>query len=65
MNLSDTSEKELGQLIVRHLAGISEDTTEVANTVQQSQVVYALGGYVTGRASEEDRYERGVFPCSR
>ena len=55
MKPTDTSEKELERLIVRHLAGISEHPPVPANTVQQPQAVYAPGGYVLGRASDYNR----------
>lgn len=55
MKPTDTSEKALEQLIVRHLAGISEHPPVPANTVQQPQAVYAPGGYVLGRASDYNR----------
>jgi len=55
MKPTDTSELGLERLIVRHLADISEHPSVPANTVQQPQAVYALGGYVLGRASDYNR----------
>jgi type I restriction enzyme R subunit len=55
MKPTDTSEKGLEQLIVRHLAGISEYPPVPANTVQEPVSVYAPGGYVLGRASDYNR----------
>lgn len=53
--VTDTSEKELERLIVRHLAGISEHSAVLANTVQEPVLVYAPGGYALGRASDYNR----------
>ena len=55
MTPTDTSEKELERLIVRHLAGISEHPPVAANTSQGPEKVYAPGGYVLGRASDYNR----------
>lgn len=55
MKPTDTSEKELERLIVRHLAGISEDPPVSTHTVQNAAAVYAPGGYVLGRASDYNR----------
>ena len=55
MKPTDTSEKELERLIVRHLAGISEHPSVVANSAQVPDVVYAPGGHVLGRASDYNR----------
>ena len=55
MKPTDTSEKELERLIVRHLAGISEHPSVVANCAHEPDVVYAPGGYVLGRASDYNR----------
>jgi len=55
MKPTDTSELGLEQLIVRHLAGISEHPPTPANAVEIPAVVYAPGGYVLGRASDYNR----------
>jgi type I restriction enzyme R subunit len=55
MKPTDTSEKELERLIVRYLAGISEHPEVPANMVQSPAAVYALGGYVLGRAADYHR----------
>jgi len=55
MKPSDTSEKALERLIVRHLAGISEYPPVPADTVQSPAGVYAPGGYVLGRAEDFNR----------
>ncbi len=55
MKSTDTSEKALEQLIVRHLAGISEHPPVTANTVSEAPAVYAPGGYVLGQASDYNR----------
>ena len=55
MKPTDTSEKGLETLIVRHLAGISEHTSATVNTAADRQAVYAPGGYVLGRASDYNR----------
>ncbi|WP_417067952.1 type I restriction endonuclease subunit R [Niveibacterium terrae] len=55
MATTDTSEKALEQLIVRHLAGISEHPPESANAVFEPETVYAPGGYVLGRAADYNR----------
>jgi type I restriction enzyme R subunit len=55
MTPTDTSEKELERLIVRYLAGISEHPAVPVNTVQSPAAVYALGGYVLGRAADYHR----------
>jgi type I restriction enzyme R subunit len=54
MKPTNTSEKELERLIVRHLAGISEHPV-TANAVREPETVYAPGGYVLGRASDYNR----------
>lgn len=53
--ITDTSEKGLEQLIVRHLAGISEHP--IADSTQQADApaAYRAGGYVLGRASDYNR----------
>ncbi len=55
MKPTDTSEKELERLIVRHLAGISEHPPMPVNAVAQAPAVYAPGGYVLGRAADYNR----------
>ncbi|HNG82554.1 MAG TPA: type I restriction endonuclease, partial [Burkholderiaceae bacterium] len=55
MKPTDTSEKELERLIVRHLAGISEHPPMPVNAVAQTPAVYAPGGYVLGRACDYNR----------
>lgn len=55
MKPTDTSERALEQLIVRHLAGISEHPVIAGNTLQQTPPVYAPGGYVLGRATDYNR----------
>ncbi|RUL75350.1 type I restriction endonuclease subunit R [Dyella choica] len=55
MKPSDTSEKELERLIVRHLAGISEDPPVPVKAVRSPAAVYAPGGYTLGRASDFNR----------
>ena len=55
MKPTDTSEKELERLIVRHLAGISEYPPAIANTVQEPEALYGSAGYVLGRASDYNR----------
>src|SRR5690606_676658 len=55
MKPTDTSEKELERLIVRHLAGISEHPPMNSNVVGEAAMVYAPGGYVLGRASDYNR----------
>lgn len=55
MKPTDTSEKALERLIVRHLAGINEHPPVPPNTVQRSGAVYAPGGYVLGRAADFNR----------
>lgn len=55
MKPTDTSEKALEQLIVRHLAGISEHASVPPNAVQSPGAIYALGGYVLGRATDFNR----------
>lgn len=55
MKPTDTSEKELERLIVRHLTGISEHASIPPNTVQSPGAVYAPGGYVLGRATDFNR----------
>lgn len=54
MKPSDTSEKALEQLIVRHLAGNSEPSPVSTDTLGPV-AVYASGGYVLGRASDFNR----------
>lgn len=52
MKTTDTSEKELERLIVRHLAGISEHPPRAPNVLSEPQAVYGPGGFVLGRASD-------------
>jgi type I restriction enzyme R subunit len=52
---TDTSEKALEQLIVRHLAGISEHPSVATNAVQEPVPSFAPGGYVLGRATDYNR----------
>ncbi|TAM90829.1 MAG: type I restriction endonuclease subunit R [Candidimonas sp.] len=52
---TDTSEKGLEQLIVRHLAGISEHPPTTANAIKRPTATYSMGGYVLGRASDYNR----------
>ncbi|SAL70950.1 type I restriction-modification system endonuclease [Caballeronia cordobensis] len=54
MKPSDTSERELERLIVRHLAGISEHSPAPTDTLGPA-AVYESGGYVLGRASDFNR----------
>ncbi len=55
MKPTDTSEKELERLIVRHLAGISEHPLVMPNAVREPEAVYAPGGYVLGQAGDYNR----------
>ena len=55
MATTDTSEKGLEALIVRHLAGISEHPVFLPAAVEEPVAVYAPGGYVLGRASDYNR----------
>lgn len=55
METTDTSEKGLEALIVRHLAGISEYPPDAAIEAQDAASVYAPGGYVLGRAADYNR----------
>ncbi|GHU06002.1 hypothetical protein FACS1894158_10910 [Betaproteobacteria bacterium] len=55
MNPTDTSEKALELLIVRHLAGISEYPDARPNEARGPAAVYAPGGYVLGRACDYNR----------
>lgn len=55
MKPTDTSEKELERLIVRYLAGISEHPPVMPNAVREPEAIYALGGYVLGRAGDYNR----------
>ena len=52
---TDTSEKALERLIVRHLAGISEHSAVATNAAQEPGPVYAPGGYLLGRATDYNR----------
>ncbi len=52
---TDTSEKGLEALIVRHLAGISEHPPVPANTAHRPPTTYSPGGYVLGLASDYNR----------
>ena len=52
---TDTSESGLEQLIVRHLAGMSEHPPAATNAVHEPTALYAPGGYVLGRASDYNR----------
>jgi type I restriction enzyme R subunit len=54
MQTTDTSEKGLESLIVRHLAGISEHPV-AADTVKDAGDAYGPGGYILGRASDYNR----------
>lgn len=55
MIATDTSEKGLEALIVRHLAGISEHPPVSSCSAQEPTGIYAPGGYVLGRASDYNR----------
>ncbi len=55
MSVTDTTEKGLEELIVRHLAGMSEHPAATPYSAQQPVSVYAPGGYVLGRASDYNR----------
>ncbi len=55
MKPTDTSEKALEQLIVRHLAGISEHPPATPNTALEPVSIYAPGAYVLGRATDYNR----------
>lgn len=55
MSVTDTSEKGLEALIVRHLAGISEHPPVSSGSAQEPTGIYAPGGYVLGRASDYNR----------
>lgn len=55
MKPTDTSEKGLEQLIVRHLAGISEQPQAQGWAAGEAGAMYAPGGYVLGRASDYHR----------
>ncbi|TKS55044.1 type I restriction endonuclease subunit R [Luteimonas yindakuii] len=55
MKPTDTSEKELERLIVRHLAGISEHPPVPEDAAGEDRAIYAPGGYVLGRASDYNR----------
>jgi len=54
MKPTDIREKALEELIVRHLAGISEHPPG-GQTAGEAPAVYAPGGYVLGRASDYNR----------
>ena len=55
MSVTDTSEKGLEALIVRHLAGISEHPPVSSGSAQEPTGIYAPGGYVLGWASDYNR----------
>lgn len=52
---TDTSEKGLEQLIVRHLAGISEHPTAPTGAIADRPRPDAAGGYVLGQAQDFNR----------
>lgn len=53
--VTDTSEKGLEVLIVRHLAGISEHPAVPAGEIKEARGAFGPGGYVLGRASDYNR----------
>ncbi|MGH8354975.1 MAG: type I restriction endonuclease, partial [Pseudomonas sp.] len=55
MATTDTSEKELEALIVRHLTGQPAPTDVPANTIQSPVGRYAVGGYVQGQPADYNR----------
>ncbi|WP_133000236.1 type I restriction endonuclease subunit R [Luteimonas arsenica] len=55
MKPTDTSEKELERLIVRHLAGITEHPAVPEDAAGEDRAIYAAGGYVLGRTSDYNR----------
>lgn len=55
MKTTDTSEKGLESLIVRHLTGLSEPAQESGQTAGEPVPVYALGGYALGNAADYNR----------
>ena len=55
MTPTDTSEKALEALIVRHLTGVSESPQAADQTAGEALAAYAPGGYVLGRAADYNR----------
>lgn len=55
MTPTDTSEKALEALIVRHLTGVSESPQAAGQTAGEALAAYAPGGYVLGRAADYNR----------
>ena len=55
MTPTDTSEKALEALIVRHLTGVSESPQAAGQTAGEPLAAYAPGGYVLGRAADYNR----------
>ncbi len=55
MTTTDTSEKGLESLIVRHLTGQPESLDINVNTAHAGRVQYAIGGYVQGQPKDYNR----------
>mgnify|MGYP000488121495 CR=1 FL=1 len=74
MKPTDTSERELENLIVRHLTGIGEHSPAGARAASDARGGYAGGRYVLGRAADLGQLkfdggrllrERGDRPASQ
>ena len=55
MATTDTSEKGLESLIVRHLTGQPEPLDAFVNTAHAGRAYYAVGGYVQGKPTDYNR----------